>query len=191
MADGTVQRQCQRYLQHQEGRRVSDHAVLVLRVWPLALPPCPLTIHAGAVTLAAFDVGDVDQELPVVPEDVQGQDPLRPLDEPLGVSQGHVLAGHPVDLEEAELGASGHSLWGEPPPGKSRSNRRCPHPFPDPPAWPQLPQLRLPWAAPIPGCLPVQPGPAQRRETVRLINRPLSCRDSEPCSDGARSSASL
>lgn len=72
----------------------------------LALPPCPLTVHLGAVALAV-NVRDVDQELPVVTEDEQGQDPLCLLNELLGFSQGHVLAGYPIDLE----GQSGRP-WG-------------------------------------------------------------------------------
>lgn len=63
-----------------------------------ALAPCLLTVHLGAVALAV-NIRDVDQELPVVTEDEQGQDPLCLLDELLGFSQGHVLAGYPVDLE--------------------------------------------------------------------------------------------
>lgn len=122
MADGTVQSQCRRYLQQQKGRHISDQPVPVLCVWPPVPSLCPFTIHPGAVTLDVFYVRDVDQELPVVPEDEQGQGPLCPLDELLSVSQGHVLTGHPVDLEGEEQEASGHSLLGKLPPGKLRSN---------------------------------------------------------------------
>lgn len=63
----------------------------------LAPAPCLLTIHPGAVALAV-NIRDVDQELPVVTQDEQGQDPLCLLDELLGFSQGHVLTGYPIDL---------------------------------------------------------------------------------------------
>lgn len=115
MVGGTGQSQCRRYLQQQKGRGISAHPVPMLCSGTPVVPLCPLTLHPGAVTLVVFHVGDVDQELPVVPEDEQGQDPLCLLNEPLGVSQGHVLAGHPVDLEGQSRKASGCSLLGKAP----------------------------------------------------------------------------
>lgn len=41
MADGTVQSQCQRYLQQQEGRRISDCPVPGLCIWPRPHPRVP------------------------------------------------------------------------------------------------------------------------------------------------------
>lgn len=137
MADGTGQTQCQRYLQQPKGRHTGDHPVLTLSIGTLVLSPCPLTVHPGAVTLDVFHVRDVDQELPVIPEDEQGQGPLRPLNELLRVGQGHVLAGHPVDLEGQSKKASVHSLLGKLFPGKPRllwghSHHRIPRSFPIP-----------------------------------------------------------
>ena len=141
----------------------------MLRVWPPAPSPCPLTIHPGAVALAVFYIRDVDQELPVVPEDEQGQGALCPLDELLGVSQGHVLAGHPIDLEGAEPEASGHLLLGTPPPGKPCLNgmlRLVPPPsLPSPSSPAPAPGASvILGCVPIPGCLPVGPHPAQRKQ---------------------------
>lgn len=150
MADGTVQSRCQRYLQQQEGRHISDHPVPVLCIWPPAPSPCPSpSIRELSLWLSSMSA--------MLTRNCRWSRRISRVRVPSVCSMSCWVSARDMSLLATPLiwrgqsrrpqGArSQESHPRESPAQMGCSDCRLPSPFPAPPAWPQLPQLRLSWA---------------------------------------------
>lgn len=150
MADGTVQSQCRRYLQQQEGRRVSDRPVPVLCIWPPTPHhhvPSP-SIRELSLWLSSMS-GMLTRNCRWSRRTCRVRVPsVRSMSFWVSARDMSSLATPLIWREKSGRPQGVRSRESRPQEGPARmgcSDCRLPAPFPAPPAQPQLPQLCLSW----------------------------------------------